>query len=307
MTNEEKGIISDLIGQGDISTAIEKLLAYSLPESQKREVSSIASRYNRLKRKNRLGILSFEQVNITENQIINHLLELINWSGDIPYPEAKSIEREPSPRPILWKYISAAAMIFGILAALTDILNFVNFFPGKENTLHLTVFVTDTKGNPVLENKGRLHIPLGNRALNEIIGTNGRAIFPDIDAKYKGDTIVIGLMADGWEIVDNNTTFVFDGSPIKVRVRRDNSLGIIRGIVKSRDGQEMITGARLLVNTDTSVLTGADGIFNLKLPESMRVKDKSDYYELTTMKSGYETITYYYYPGTIAEIRLTKK
>jgi hypothetical protein len=307
MTTEEKNVILNLIRQGDISTAIEQLSKYHLHDSQKKEVLSIASRYHRLKRKDRLGILSFEQINITENQIVGHLLELVSWPVEIPYPVEKSIDQEPSFRPILWKYVSAAAIVLGMLAALTDILDFVNPFPVRDSTTQLTVFVTDPDGSPALEYKGRLHIPLGNRALNEIIGADGRTSFPDIDASCKGDTIEIGLLADGWEIVKDNNTFVFDGTPINLKVRRDNSLGIINGVIKSRDGSEMIAGVRLLVNSDTAVVTDSDGIFKLILPESMRVKNASDPYELTAIKAGYETLTINYYPETNTEIRLTKK
>lgn len=307
MIIEEKDFLLNLIRQGDLSNAIEQLSKCSLHVSQMKEVLSIASRYHRLKRKDRLGILSFEQVNISENQIVNHLIELINWPEEQPYPAAKSIEQQPAPRPILWKYISAAAIIFGILAVLVNIFNFINLFPTNDNTLQLTVFVTDTEGNAVLENKGRLHIPLGNRALNEMIGANGRTNFPDINAKYKGDTIVIGLQADGWKIADGNNTFVFDGSPIRLKVRHDDDFGIVNGIVKSRDGQEIIAGAKLLINADTSVLTDLNGIFKLILPEAMWVKNASDHYEITVIKEGYETMTFYYFPKTNAEIRLTKK
>jgi hypothetical protein len=304
---KEEKILLNLIEQGDVLDAIEHLSKCPLQESQRKEVISIASRYHRLKRKDRLGILSFEQVNISENQIVNHLIDLINWPEEQPYPESKSIEHRPAPRPILWKYISLAAILFVILAVLIDILNYINLSPNSDNSLQLTVFVTDIKGNAVLENQGRLHIPIGNRALNELIGVNGRTNFPDINAKYKGDTIIIGLQADGWEIADGKNTFIFDGRPIGLKVKNDGGMGIISGIVKSRDGQEMIGGAKLLVNADTSTLSNLNGVFKLILPESMWVKNASDHYELTVIKEGYETMTFYYFPRTYAEIRLTKK
>jgi hypothetical protein len=306
MANPQNNHLKKMIGDGQIQQAIDELLVVKKNQSHIKEALAIASRYNRLKQKDRLGILSFEQLNITENQIVAHLIDLVDHPEDEPYPVENSIAKTPTSKPILWKYIAAAAVVIGILGSLAEVLNLIRIFPSNEK-LQLTVFVTDLEGNAVLENEGRLNIPLGNRSLNEVIGANGRTNFPDITSDNKGDTIRIGLEAEGWEIAEGKKTFVFTGKPVHLKVKRDNSLGTIKGVVKSRDGQNFIEGAKVLINADTAVFSDANGIFKVLLPEKMQVKKVTDGYKLTITKEGYETKTEYHYPkSSDAEIRLEK-
>jgi len=305
MTCQERTELSELIKEGKLAEAIDKLLTIDLNNSSRKEALSISYRYKKLSRQNRLGILSFEQANITENQIVNHFIDLVEHPEDEPYPEEKSIIKIKPAQPIIWKYTTTAVVIVGILAS---VFNFTNIIPSKKpEILQLTVIVTDRKGKPELEHKGRLNIPLGNQVLNEVIGENGRTNFGDLTPNNKGDTITVGLQAEGWEIVGDNT-FVFTGNPIQLRVKKDDSLGIIKGIVKSRDGQDFIEGAKIIIGVDTTILSDKDGIFRIVLPESMRVKKETDGYKLTVSKDSYKTVTEYYYPkSSDAEIRLEKK
>lgn len=309
MTNQEQAQLLDLIGKGKIADAIEGLLSMDLNAHSKQQALSISHRFKKLEREKRSNIITFEQANVAESQIVNDLMSLINHANDEPPAEVKSDDENKSSQLTIWKYITAAAVIIGIFGSLAEISNVINIFPDKKpvEKLQLTVFVTDTKGNVVLENEGRLNIPLGNRSLNEVIGANGSTIFPDITGDNKGDTIMIGLQAEGWEIVGDNT-FVFTGEPIQLKVKKDDSLGIIKGIVKSRDGQEFIEGAKIMIGVDTTILSDKNGTFKIVLPESMRVKKETDGYKLTVSKDSYKTVTEYYYPNSSeAEIRLQKK
>ncbi len=267
--------------------------------ARKNEAVAIASQYRKLEQQNRSGVISFEQARVGNNQIVAQLVALINDS------EGQSFVKSRLPRFRPWKFVVAAGIVTGIFGGLGQVLDLIHFFPRK--SLQLTVFVTDARGNVALENEGRLNIPLGNRSLNEIIGANGRANFPDITADNLGDTLRIGLEAEGWELADNNSNFIFDGKPIHLTVKRDDSLGKVKGLVKSRDGQEFIAGALVLINTDTTILTDSLGIFRVTLPEEIRVKKHKDRYLLTVSKKGYQTTTEYYSPGSSdADIRLEK-
>lgn len=298
-----------MISQGDIQFALDKLLSLKISESSKKEAIAIAARYKKLKQENRLGMLSFEQSNLTENQITAHLIDLIHHPDDKPFPKDQSIDATNPSKPIIWKYVTAAAIIIGILGSLAEIFNFIHLFPKSqsEEKLQLTVFVTDTEGNVVLEHEGELNTSIGNRPMRETIGEDGRTNFGDILPEYKGNTITIGFKVEGWEIADGKNVFVFTGDPIRLKVKKDDSLGIIKGVVKSRDGQGFISGALVLINSDTTVLTDDLGIFKIILPEKMRVKKVTDAYKLTISKEGYATKEQYHYPkSTDAEIRLEK-
>lgn len=223
--------------------------------------------------------------------------------------KSQSAPNTSEPSKVIWKYVKTVAVIMGILGGTAEVLNVLNLFPfNSSRNLQLTVFVTDIKGNAVLEHEGKLNIPLGNRSLNEVIGTNGRTNFSDITGDNKGDTIVIGLDAPGWEIVDGKNTFVFTGEPIHLKVKKDDTLGTIKGVVKSRDGQVFIEGALVQINTDTFAVTNKLGVFRIVLPEKMRIKSDLERYLLTVSKEGYETQNEYYSPlSSDAEFRLNKK
>jgi len=162
-------------------------------------------------------------------------------------------------------------IILGILGSLASIISLTLIFNPKDNVEQLTVFVTDAKGNAVLEYKGELNIPIGNRILNRKIESGGRTNFGDITADNIGDTIIIGLKAEGWEIEGTNT-FAFQGEPIKLIVKRDNSLGLIKGSVMTRDGQSFIDSANITINGDTVIYSNKDGLFEIILPQHMTGK-----------------------------------
>ena len=310
MTNVEKSNLLKKISDGDIQSTLDALLSLEVNDSIKKEATVISYRYRKLKHQDRLGILSFEQSSLTENQITAHLIDLINHPDGEPYPEEKSINATNPRKPIIWKYVTATAIIIGILGSLAEVLNFVNIFSPnlKSEKLQLTVFVTDTKGNVVLEHEGELNTCIGNRSMRETIGEDGRTNFGDILPDYLGDTIKIGVKAEGWEIAGDKNTFVFSGGPIQLKVKKDDSLGTIKGIIKTRDGQQFIVGAKVLINTDTLIYSDENGIFNIVLPERMQIKNIATPYTLTISKEGYETKSVYYYAkSSNGDIRLYKK
>jgi hypothetical protein len=160
----------------------------------------------------------------------------------------------------------------------------------------LTVFVTDEQGNVVLEHTGEVNTSLGNRPLRGIIGEDGRVNFDDLQKSYVGDTIQLGFKAEGWELAHLDTLYVFTGKPIKLQIRKDASLGIIKGAVKSRKSGEYLAGAAVRINTDTIIYTDSSGFFKVTLPPKFRVKDIHQGYRLEASKEGFQSETEHYYP-----------
>jgi len=86
--------------------------------------------------------------------------------------------------------------------------------------------------------------------------------------------------------------------------KQATNLGIVR--VKSMNLQP-IEGAKVLINTDTSIYTNVDGIFKILLPVEMQVKKETDTYSLTVSKKGYKTIIRHHNAkSSDADIRLEK-
>lgn len=308
MTKTQKENILSDIRKGKIQEAINYL--HSLPVSliYKQEADGIAAQWSQLQREKMQGILSNEQAQLTQNRITTCLINLLDACDQQKEVRLK-LSNTVSPQPnFFWK--NKNIQLIGLIGSLASIIGLLFiFFPTSDNEiLQLTVFVTDTKGNVALENEGELNIPLGNRILNAPIERKGRTNFGDIPYKLKGMPITVGLDAEGWEIVSGKNTFIFTGEPIHLKVKRDNSLGIIKGIVKSRDGQEFIEGALVQINTDTSIFSNAQGVFQIVLPEQMQIQKETDTYLLTVSKQSYKTKTEYYSPrSSDAEIRLKKQ
>lgn len=303
MKSEEKQKLLKLIEKGKIKAAIDVSLSLDLSHESKKEAQVISYRYNELKSKVRAGILSFEQLKIAENQIAHHLIELIEVSDSKPSINEHSIEQN---NPTI--NIRSVSYVIGILGSLAFIIGLMLYFFlfKSEDVKQLTVFVTDAKGNAVLEYEGELNIPMGNRILNRPIESKGRTNFADITANNIGDSITIGLKAEGWEI-DGTNQFLFTGKPIKLKVKREDSLGWIKGNVILIDDLTPVEGAEIFINSDTVVVSDANGAFKILLPENMRIADKSEPYQIITRKKGYLTKTQsYWVDATNLQISLEK-
>lgn len=197
-------------------------------------------------------------------------------------------------------YISVLGSIASIVALI------LYFSSSNKANSQLTVFVTDQNGNVIIENEGELNIPLGNTSLNALIGENGRTNFAEIPENLIDTEIKIGLKAAGYQLVDSSK-FTFTGEPITLKIKRDNSLSTISGVVKDRSGNIRIKNAKVFVNNDTSIVTNKDGIFKIILPTNMAVKSKSNSYLISVTHPNYVSQEKYYKPMTTPlQFRLDK-
>jgi hypothetical protein len=183
---------------------------------------------------------------------------------------------------------------------------YVNTKTKEDPLLHqFTVFVTDINGNVVLEHQGKVNTFLGNRPLRGTIGEDGRVNFGDLQKSYIGDTIQLGFKAEGWRLVHPDSMYVFNGKPIKLKIRRD--LGSIKGIVKSLKTGEYLPGAEVRINTDTIIYTDSTGVFKIDLPLKYQVPDLHHRYKLEASAQGYISDSQYYQPlSNPADFRLKK-
>lgn len=303
MTETKKTTALEFISKGHLREAIDTLLSYMQNSPSEKEARAIASRYNRLQQKERAGTLTFEQLKIAENQIVEHLIALIHQAN---YQENNkdNFVRRPAFRPLLRNILITAGFLTVALFILAEAFHFIDIFP-PHHTLQLTVSVEDADGNPALVGKGRINIWIGNRRLEGEIGENGRINFPDIALEYKGDSIQPALDAPNWEIYGKRS-FILTGESIIIKVKRDKSWGTIKGRVRSWDGQEFIEGAKVTVK-DTFTYTDKNGYFKIILPEEMWIKSENESYTLTVSKPGYKIEDEEYSPfSSDAQIRLSK-
>lgn len=167
MTNQERNYLKKLVGNNKIEAAIEKLLQYKLDEEDRNEVISTQARYKQLQKEIRGGVISTENQQLQSNRITNSLLNLIDEIE--ASPQANRAGEIASTKPVSSNR-NRWIVILGILGSLASIISLWPMCaPDKNETKveQLTVFVTDAKGNAVLENEGELNIPLGNRSLKQ--------------------------------------------------------------------------------------------------------------------------------------------
>lgn len=286
------------ISNGKIKKTISDLLTLKDADISQKEVLAIAAQFKRLTEKRQMGTLSHDQMQLEENQIVARLIEVLSSEN--------GLQNTARLKGNIWqdrKYTITTA-ILGVLTVLV----FLIFFNKSKSAmpLQLTIFVSDAQGRVILENTGELVVNgLGNDRRTAAIGEKGRTNFGEIPAKFHGSELTIGFDVEGFEIVDGKNTFLFTGEPIYLEVKRDDSLGFIKGVVKGVQGQDFIAEAWVRINNDTLITTNALGVFEISLPEQMRVNASTESYNLTIGKAGYKTVTQYYYPkSSDIEVRL---
>ncbi|MBK9014568.1 MAG: hypothetical protein IPM82_11070 [Saprospiraceae bacterium] len=87
----KKQEILDLLANGDVDKAIKELRVL-MPEDN--TVLNLTSQYNRLKRERQQGIISNENANLTNNQIVNSLIQIARKLPDDMGDEAGNANTE---------------------------------------------------------------------------------------------------------------------------------------------------------------------------------------------------------------------
>jgi len=108
--------------------------------------------------------------------------------------------------------------------------------------------------------------------------------------------------AEGYKEVDPNMRYEWNREAIYIPMKKDDILGIIKGIVKSTDGATLISGVRVMINNEYTALTDSLGRFNIQINST----DIDNRYNLTLLKDGYKAVSEYYYPASSNEFRMEK-
>ena len=78
ISKESKDIIHELIGKGEIEKSISQLLLILNNTSYKKDIISFSSRFNRIWKSKRQGIMTLDHVAVEENKIANDILEFMD-------------------------------------------------------------------------------------------------------------------------------------------------------------------------------------------------------------------------------------
>jgi hypothetical protein len=135
--------------------------------------------------------------------------------------------------------------------------------PVEASTFPLTTFVHGEAGPQelVLRDEGSLLLDLGTDRRREKIGDKGQAVFSEIPASFRGQTVNVALEAEGYELVDPRPRRL-DGNELYLSVRKSSARFI--GRVQDEDGNP-VAGATIEV-AGLSTETQSTGRFEFVVP-----------------------------------------
>ena len=308
--------LRDFMAKGRLDKAIEDLTKYAQSLSDQHyhnAVTQLSARCQTNERAHNLGTISNSEYTTERNKISHAILALVNELADDASKPLDNVTKEngsatvvPGNKVDFWKKVGYIGLILGILASMAKIIEFCSKPSDKEDgAMQLTVYVQGVDGKPIpeLQNNGKIIVDFGNDRRAPLIGENGRTNLGETPEKFRGQEIPIVLQSTGYEPVLPAKQYVMDGEPVYFLAQRDNSLGIIQGIVKDRSGDKFIAGALVMIDSDTTIYTDSLGRFRVQLPPA---KQRDTYY-LTIKKADFKTKNDYFKPNTAPiEIRLDR-
>ena len=161
--------------------------------------------------------------------------------------------------------LSGPAVVF----VLTLLLGF-KLAPDSGN-FTLTAFIHGEHGQQelVLRNAGQVMLDLGGDRRRAKIDDSGQAIFPEIPASFRGQTVKVSLVdADGFEAINPRQEFKLNGPSIYLPIRKKP--GHVTGQVLDDQGRTL-AGVNIYVSGQQTT-TDFRGHFDLTIP-SDRFKD----------------------------------
>lgn len=307
MQNVPRQALKEFIAQGHSDKALEELIKHtsSIPDKHYHNAATqLHARWKANERAHLMGVLAQEAYTMERNRINQALLELLD--GRLDTTNANVPNKSHTPENALWKKIGYAALIAALISGVADFLGIIHLFSGpKDDSMQLTVMVQGMDGKPIpeLQNTGKIIVDFGNDRRAPLIGQDGRTNLGEIPTKFRGEKIPLVLQAEGFEATEPDKQYIMEGKPIYFFVTRDNSLGLVQGIVKDRSGENFIAGALVMIDLETTLRTDSLGRFRTVLPPDKQ----RDTYVITVKKEGYKVKNDYYKPmSSPTEIRLDK-
>lgn len=301
--------IESLISKDELSSAIQ-LLHQLLQDSPRLDEAILQSaRLTEVKKQIRLGLINYEQANLTKNQIRAGLLELLEEIGEqSAVPAIRSeVERYAvriSGKNIVGGNISAGGdvrigdhieqlaesktsrnirlflLVFvPILAIAVAILYFQ--YQQSQQPLSLVVAINNLTPNPNLPFEGgQVSLQYGGKM--EPLPIEKEAIFRGIPSNYRRESIRLQFEAVGFVKID--TTVSWSKETLNLPIRRDDTYARLFGIVvEDKEGAPAPLEGVTVSIPDISTQTDENGRFSLPIPFDKQRKQQ----RLRATKAGY--------------------
>lgn len=320
--------LRQLVATDDIKTALQKLRTFLENSPRLNEAILQTSRFQAIQKQIHLGVVSYQEADITKNQIRASLLDFISEleergdqplfrqetekaisivnsknivmgniqaGGNVSIGDTNITESETSRRLKLLLYF------FVPLLAIGGVF-FWYKYQQMQTPLYLKVQLKNTTPNTELPD------PLGTLkfSADQIVKTKAQvseeAYFDDIPAYLANKMIRLSYEAKGFVPID--TSLNFPTEMLILALQRNDDFANIQGLVKDEDGQPLAEVA-VAIPACCSVLTDQTGAFSLQIP----IAQQRTQQRLELSKATYESksITTPIYKSEIVRLTLRKK
>ncbi|MCB9292221.1 MAG: CHAT domain-containing protein [Lewinellaceae bacterium] len=217
-----------------------------------------------------------------------------SWgNGHTPATDKTSAARRKKPTQELWKWVTGAGLIVGILAVISGILGvdlYGMFSTTSSASNTVTVLVHGKKGKDelVLPSRGVVKLIYGDAIVSKQVNNEGEATFKQVsddffEAGRKVEILFRDPEGEPYRAVRPDSAYQLTrGEYIALEVRLEG-LGQIRGIVEDHITGDPVEGVRVSVQGEEA-FSDQNGEFALIIPEDKQQKFQT----IRAFKEGYE-------------------
>ena len=284
--------LRQLVQKDNIEKVIQELSELLQNSPHLDEALLHSARWDDLKKQIRLGQLSYEESNVSKNQIRLAVLELINEIEE--QTEDPIIEKEVTQhvqtisgknivsgsqiqaggdvnigdriqnvtesktskriRLFLFLFVPLLAIVLGVLYVK---------YQQSQQPLTLTVFLDNQTPNPHLPfDGGNLILKYNGKADNQL--TKSEATFKAIPANNRNKAVELRFAAEGFKTVD--TTIILNSETINLPIYRDDTYQRMYGKVEDEKGNPVEKARIKLDDVNLETFTNASGEFSINIP-----------------------------------------
>lgn len=284
-----------LITQNKTKQVIVELKALTKDTSLYDEVIQQAAKLNQYETDKRAGTHSSGALDIKRNRIDQSLLSIIEELQTTDKNASREVKQRVDGKEntkSLWQYITAAAIIIGILGSLAEVANFINIIPNKSigtaHTVTVLVHGKDGKDQLVLPNRGLVYLVYGDAKIPEQVNNKGLAIFNQIPERFFSTDAKVEIFfedpkGEPYRVAHRDTTYDLKYQTYIPLLVKLEGMEQIKGKVEDFETGDALDSVAIRLFGKT-VLSNVFGEFILDIPED----EQRQFITLSASKDGYQ-------------------
>lgn len=284
--------LRDLIARGKTDQVLKILLKETKKLTDKQlsdEIRIQSGKFEQYTRDSRIGILNREEQQVTQSQINNALLEIINKMEGNQSVNHSISTNTPTIKDKPAKPWQRVAFILGILASIAGITGYTfrdYFSASKVKSFTVTVLVHGKEGTDdrILSNQGKVMLDIGGDRKEEPINNQGQAIFQELPSGYIGEQVRISIIhPQPYFPVNRDTQYLLKQNQSIYLEIELKGIDKIMGRVLDELTEKPVDSVRVSYRNNAAY-TDEFGWFELEIPEAIRAK----FIRVNFFKAGYK-------------------